>query len=110
MKTSIYYFSGTGNSLAIAKDLARELNAVELIHMVKMLSNPAQSQADIIGLVFPVYFQNLPKIVEEFIKKMIFDNHQYIFSVVTNNEYPGNTLFFFKAVIKAKRISSGCRF
>jgi flavodoxin len=35
MKTTIYWFSGTGNSLKIAKDLAEKLEDTELIPMAK---------------------------------------------------------------------------
>ena len=59
---------------------------------------------DIIGLVFPVYFQNLPKIAGEFIEKFNFEKHQYVFSIITHNEYPGNTLFSLKQLLMRKGI------
>lgn len=38
MSTSIYYFTGTGNSLKIAKDLREELKDTKLIQMnIKMI-------------------------------------------------------------------------
>jgi len=36
MKTTIYWFSGTGNSLKIAKDLAEKLEDTELIPIAKV--------------------------------------------------------------------------
>ena len=51
----IYYFSGTGNSLAVARDMAESLGA-GLIPVTSMLEQErAHSEADGIGLVFPIY-------------------------------------------------------
>ena len=33
MNTAVYYFTGTGNSLKIAKDLAKELHDTQLIRI-----------------------------------------------------------------------------
>jgi len=54
MRTVIYWFSGTGNSLAAAKVLAEQCGETELISMADSIGMPVSS-ADRIGLVFPVY-------------------------------------------------------
>ena len=36
MKTTIYYFSGTGNSLKIARDIAEKLEECELVPIAKV--------------------------------------------------------------------------
>lgn len=43
MKTIIYWFSGTGNSLSVAKELAKQCGDTELIPMVKALRHPPPS-------------------------------------------------------------------
>lgn len=70
-KNIVFYFTGTGNSLAVAKAIAKELpDGV----VVPMLSEVALSyiEADVqrIGLVFPVYMNAVPKIVVQFIEKL----------------------------------------
>jgi flavodoxin len=56
--TKIYYFSGTGNSLSIAKDLQSTLKNVELLSIAELMRRPGEIviKGDVIGFVFPVYF------------------------------------------------------
>jgi flavodoxin len=66
----IYYFSGTGNSLAVAKDMAENLDA-RLIPVASTLNQESiHSEADGIGFVFPIYDFKPPQVVEEFIRKL----------------------------------------
>jgi Fe-S-cluster-containing hydrogenase component 2 len=93
MKTVIYYFSGTGNSLAVARHLAQGLPDCELAPMAKALRNPAACpDADRIGLVFPVYMWGPPLLVAQFARTMPFSAGQYIFAVCTCGGSPGSTL------------------
>ncbi|MFX1329192.1 MAG: EFR1 family ferrodoxin [Promethearchaeota archaeon] len=93
MQTSIFYFSGTGNSLKIAKDLNNKIEDSELIPIAKLweLEN-AKSKSAKVGFIFPLYYSGLPKIVAEFISKLDLSNSKYIFTVITSagdiNEQP----------------------
>ncbi len=58
----IYYFSGTGNSLLVAKRLQALLP-----DSVSSMLNPQETDNEVVGLVFPVYSWGLPKVVERFI-------------------------------------------
>lgn len=71
MDTQIYYFSGTGNSLIIAKSLAKELPNSEVILISNVINNKSiTSDASKIIFVFPVYYCGLPLIIEKFIIKL----------------------------------------
>ena len=83
MKTVIYYFSATGNSLVVAKDLAKGLDNVELIPISKVLKMPDATAFDRVGLVYPVYMFGLPLIVADFLKTIKINPGTYIFSVIT---------------------------
>lgn len=75
----IFCFSGTGNSLYAATKIAAEINA-EVCNM----REPGECGADVIGIVFPVYFWGLPKTVERFLENIRVTNKDaYIFSVLT---------------------------
>jgi len=76
----IFWFSGTGNSLAIARDLATVLGDAELIPMVKGMSGSVPA-ADKTGFVFPVYAFGLPGLVTEFLRKLPVNPRAYYFSV-----------------------------
>jgi flavodoxin len=51
-KTEIYYFSGTGNSLVVARDIAERMEG-NLIAIPSMMDKERiTTDADIIGIVF----------------------------------------------------------
>ena len=70
MKTTIYYFSGTGNSLKVAKDIAAELKDTEIIQICKNNMGINNTTSNKIGIVFPVYVSGMPLLVKEFIEKI----------------------------------------
>lgn len=80
MKTILFWFSGTGNSLAIARDLAAALDNAELVPIIKVMAGTIPT-ADKIGIIFPVYAFGLPGIVSEFLRKMPVQADTYYFTV-----------------------------
>ncbi|MFA6350108.1 MAG: EFR1 family ferrodoxin, partial [Candidatus Omnitrophota bacterium] len=92
MKTALFYFSGTGNSLQVARDLAKELGNTETVPIARVIGSNFDSSVDRIGLVFPVYMFGMPLIVRRFIEKINADKAKYIFAVVTCGGKAGNTL------------------
>jgi flavodoxin/Pyruvate/2-oxoacid:ferredoxin oxidoreductase delta subunit len=110
MKTIIYYFTGTGNSLAIARHLANELEEqVELVPVVKFLHEAAiKVEADATGIIYPAWLHHIPPAIEEFIKKSSF-NSTYIFAICSYSTSPYNSLFKLNALLeeKGKKLSAG---
>lgn len=81
----IYYFTGTGNSLWAAKELARELGEpIESIIKHKKQAQVCCSDK-LIGFVFPTYMGDLPWIAKEFLIKFQALEDCYIFAVMTSN-------------------------
>ena len=93
LTTTINYFSGTGNSLKIARMLAHELEECVLIPMVRLwrLERIIAPEGNV-GFVFPMYSYGLPDIVERFVKKIEFRSTDYIFAVVTRGGAQGCAL------------------
>lgn len=85
--TAIYYFSATGNSLAVALDLAQKLSAPEPISIpgTFVLHDPyaAAREADRVGFVFPVHRASLPEMVRGFIEQMPKRRDCYCFAIAT---------------------------
>lgn len=79
MKTIIYYFTGTGNSLKIARDLANELGDAEIIPIAKMTNGSVMPSTERVGIIYPVYMWGMPLIVNRFIEKLKTD--KYIFAI-----------------------------
>ena len=96
MSTVIYYFSGTGNSLVVARDIAEKTNGT-LISIPSLLKEEAiKTEADVIGLVFPVFYATndcgIPLIVARFVSKLENLGSKYIFAVCTCGYMPGTTI------------------
>ena len=83
-KIEIYYFSGTGNSLHVARELQERMPGVTLIPIMSVMKEEKiRTSAETVGLVFPVHAFTMPLIVEEFIKKADFGSASYIFAFTT---------------------------
>ena len=80
----MYYFSGTGNSLHIAKELQKRIPNTTLIPMISLLKKETvKTNADIVAIVFPLHLTTLPKPVDEFVKKLDMTSAKYAFSIIT---------------------------
>ena len=80
MQTQLFYFSGSGNSLAIARQIQSKLEESRLISIPRMMDEQEIS-GDVIGIICPIYMYNMPHIVAEFIRNIKKAN--YIFMVYT---------------------------
>ena len=81
----IYYFSGTGNSLYVARHLADALGE-KLCPMVF----PGPTNDEVVGLVFPVYGWGIPNVVEIFVCKHLC-SCSYLYAVMTCGDDIGYT-------------------
>ncbi len=86
MKTIIYYFTGTGNSLAIAKKIAAAIGDCELVPIASLRGTGGDivPQAERVGIVCPVYFLGLPLMVASFAERLDPAAVKYLFSVITH--------------------------
>lgn len=102
MKTIIYYFSATGNSFFVAKRLSTLLHA-DIISMGALISQTEiQTEAEAIGLVFPVYYAASPVIVTDFVRKIKEVEKKYIFTAITFGGGIGDALKQCKKSLKTK--------
>ena len=85
MKTILYYFTGTGNSLAAARKLADLLGDTELIPIASLRNTPGEviPGAGRVGIVCPVYDCGIPVVVAEFAGRLDISKAEYTFAVVT---------------------------
>ena len=98
-KRLVFYFTATGNSLFVAKQLSdaplsipQELKKTDLVY-----------EADEIGFVFPDYAAAAPVIVQEFVAKGTF-KAPYIFSVITFGNASVNVAEWWDEYAKGKGI------
>jgi ferredoxin/flavodoxin len=84
MKTTIFYFSGTGNSLKVAIDLCDALDDCVMIPMVKDWGKETVvANSEKVGFIFPMHYWGLPRVVYDFIYKLNLDKVKYIFTVIS---------------------------
>ncbi len=92
----IFYFSGTGNSQAVANEIGSYQNErlVSIAQAMKLeqLTYSLESEEKVI-FVFPIYAWSPPQLVVDFIKKLSFNGRvpSYLSVVVTCGENIGET-------------------
>jgi len=100
MKAEVYYFTGTGNSLKVAKDIAREIDG-ELISIPKALSQGTiKINANVAVIVFPVYMWGIPLIIERFVKSIENLNEKPLYAIVTYGGMPAATIHIFEKTLE----------
>ncbi len=109
-----FYFSGTGNSLYIAKEIG--IND-KLISIAKLMEeNQEEYEIELkdneaLGFIFPIYAWAPPKMVLDFIKKLKIKNYNnnYTYFVTTCGENIGNTVEVVTKALKDRgiKIDSG---
>ena len=64
----IYYVSGTGNSLHVAKELQKRILERNLIPIVSLLNKDrVKTNGEAVGLVFPIHGMTIPIPVKKFL-------------------------------------------
>lgn len=84
MKTAIYYYTGTGNSLWVARELAAALPETELMAMVDCPDGPIRTDAERVGVVFPVHMWGVPRRVLDWTARIEPAPGRYTFAVAVN--------------------------
>ena len=91
MENTIFYFTGTGNSLQITKYIAANLQNCEMLSISKNINIIKNMRLKgTVGFVFPVYYCGLPQIVREALTNINLDTVDYIFTVAAYGSTGGN--------------------
>lgn len=111
MRTIIYYFSATGNSLKIAKDISAKLENTEIISIPKVINNEnIDFEADNIGLIYPVFCYGQPSIVAEFVKKIKSNSNPYIFCIANCASGEGSAVNQTHEILKSNNLKLSSSF
>jgi len=98
----IFYFSGVGNSVWVAKQLAAEMNDT-----LVSIADYADEEYNIepherVGFVFPVYSWAPPKVVMDFIARVKMNTPAYLYFVCTCGAEAGKTMEVFTQAVEAR--------
>lgn len=88
-KNVIFCFSGTGNCLDIAKNIAKGLGDTDIVMMRKAPEFTNVVKAERVGFVFPCCGGGLPGKVEEYVRRVAVGPDAYKFAVCSCAGYPG---------------------
>jgi len=105
MKTTIFYFSSTGNSLQIARIIARELGDCLIKPITAELFNePVGGSKKSVGFAFPVFNFGMPRLVNSFVENLEILPNTYCFALICYGGYGANTLGMLEDILAQKNI------
>lgn len=101
----IYYFTGTGNSLWVAREAGRKLG--QPVESIVRLKGQARIVCEdhVVGFVFPTYMMDIPWIAKEFLMKLSVGKEAYTFVVMTSSN--GASGKAFESVNRALAVCGG---
>ena len=98
----ILYFSGTGNSLAIARKIAEAIND-QVLPLTEAVQQDLTNEQRI-GLVFPTYDFNMPLAVRTLIPQLRISPKAYVFAIITCGGQVGNTIWTLRRLLHKQGI------
>ncbi len=98
-KNVIFCYSGSGNCLDIAKNIAKRLGDTDIVMMRAEPEVKDVRGAKRVGFVFPCYAGGLPGDVERFVSELRVDPESYTFGVVSYAGYPGVGMAKINAIV-----------
>lgn len=83
MPSVTYYFSGTGNNLATAKELSTYILDMEIRPITQLLHDKIiPEQFDLVGFILPAYYGHIPPLAADCLSGVQFSKHQRVFSII----------------------------
>ena len=110
MSATIFYYTGTGNSLWVARKVADALGDTVLISIPGYRDGNKLIPSDTIGLVFPVYIWGVPAPVMRFVHTIKALPGSYIFAIAVNGGQVSNTLVQLKGIMAQNRLNLSAGF
>lgn len=98
----ILYFTGTGNSLAVAQKIA-EATGDRTMAMAEAAKCDLRAEK-IVGLVYPSYDFNTPPAVRDLIPQLQLGREAYLFIVITCGAQVGNSIWTVRRLLKRQGI------
>jgi ferredoxin len=105
MSSTIYYFSATGNSLTIARQIAKGLGDCAIRSMA--LGTPVEpvgGRDGSIGFVFPVFYIGLPRLVKRFVESIDIVKGTYCFAFINFGGNAADTLGMLEDILQEKGV------
>lgn len=102
MTTTIYVYSGTGNSLWAARALAAKLPDARVESIARASGASPRTDSDTVGIVFPVHIWGLPPRVVELASRLEVPAGAYLFAVAVNAGQVARTLIQLRELLEKR--------
>ena len=103
---TFFYFTGTGNTLALAQAAKKTLEASDWqVRLVNVAGSYEPSDSDLIGLFFPVYSFGPPRIIGRFLRRLQDGNGTPAIVVANPAESAGGAVGMAQRALSAKGYS-----
>lgn len=101
METIIYYFTGTGNNLYIAKRLKELLGNTD-IKPIKALNNNHKISEEYKNVIFcvPSYYSHIPSYVENVLKEVVYQKQQRVYTIIGCGGNRGHSVEDIRELVK----------
>jgi ferredoxin len=109
MRTVIFYYTGTGNSLWSARLLAEKLGGARLEPM-KAADTFVAGDAEAVGFVFPVHMWGIPGAVLRFLEKLALRPDAYYFALAVNAGQVSRTLLQLRGLLARRGVTLAAGF
>jgi ferredoxin len=110
VSTQIYYYTGTGNSLWVARKVAEALGGTKLCSITACKDRNPDMTADTAGMVFPVHIWGVPVPVLQFVTSLTDVRSAYIFAIAVNAGQVSNTLVQLQQAMAERRLTLSAGF
>ncbi len=102
-RTVIYYDSGSGNSLSVAKQVAEKLGHTDIISIYNLRDDAkVPEEYDRVGICTPTFFTQPPRIVKEACEQMELLRSQKVFVISTAGGGDGFVRYDLKEILTPK--------
>jgi len=83
MTTTIYCYTSTGNSLAIARAIAAQLGDTEVLPIARFRKERTSPGSARVGIIFPIHAWGPPRTVSEFVRNLDLEGVRYTFAIAS---------------------------
>lgn len=110
MNTILFYYTGTGNSLWVARTIAKYLDDTEIIPIADFKGDTGIINGKRAGIIFPVHMWGAPHAVLKFVASLKGCTPEYFFAGAVNAGQVANTLIQLKKVCWQQGLFLGAGF
>ena len=102
----VLYFSATGNTEFIAKEIAKRTNdeCLNLLDRIKKQDFSTLSSDKPFVICAPVYVCEIPRFMMKYLKKLTFTGNKNVYFILTSGGYSGPSGILLKKIFKKKKM------